>query len=131
MDLCFKIRAAGLQIYHVPAAQIVHHGGASSSEHGSSFAAVMTREALHSYMVLNHGPRSARAYRLATGVSALGRLVLLTPSLVLGDEPHRSRRKVTFSHWRSVLSWSVGRQKWAKGYFAGERRAQEPRSVGG
>ena len=131
MDLCFKILRAGFRIYHVPAAEIVHHGGASSSEQGSSFAAVMMREALHSYMVLNHGPRSARTYRLATGVSALGRLALLAPSLMLGDEPHRSRRKATFSQWRSVLSWSVGRQKWAKGYVASEPRAEGPQSLGG
>jgi hypothetical protein len=126
MDLCFKILRAGFRIYHVPTAEIVHHGGASSSEQGSSFAAVMMREALHSYMVLNHGRRSARTYRLATGVSALGRLALLAPSLMLGDEPQRPKRKATFSHWRSVLSWSVGREKWAKGYFASEPPRQDP-----
>jgi len=131
MDLCFKILRAGFRIYHVPAAEVVHHGGASSSVQGSSFASVMMREALHHYMVLNHGPRSAWTYRLATGVSALGHLALLAPTLMLGDEPHRSKHKATFSHWRSVLSWSVGRQKWAKRYFVGEPRAQEPRSLGG
>ena len=131
MDLCFKILRAGLRIYHVPAAEIIHHGGASSSAQGSSFSAIMTREALHSYMLLNHGPRAARTFRLATGVSALGRLALLAPILMLGDEPARSRRKATFSKWRSALSWSVGRQKWAKGYFESAPRAQNPSSVGG
>ena len=131
MDLCFKVLRAGFRIYHVPAAVIVHHGSGSSSEQGSSFSAVMTREALHAYMVRNHGRRSARTYRLATGLSALGRLVLLAPGLMLGDEPRRSRRKAAFSEWRSVLSWSVGREKWAKDYFTGQAPAQEPRSVGG
>lgn len=68
--------------------------------------------------------RAAWTYRLATGVSALGRLVLLAPILMLGDEPARSRRKANFSKWRSALSWSVGRQKWAKGYFESAPRAQ-------
>lgn len=56
MDLCFKSLRAGFRNYHVPTAEIAHHGGASSSEQGSSFAAIMMREGLHSYMVLDHGP---------------------------------------------------------------------------
>ena len=130
MDLCYKILREGLRIYHVPAAEIVHHGGASSSAQGSSFSAVMMREALHSYMALNHGPGSARTYRLASGVSALGRLVLLAPGLVVGDEPRRSRRKATFSHWRSVLSWSAGREKWAREYFTSAPHAEDPSGAG-
>jgi len=131
MDLCFKILRAGYRIYHVPAAKVVHHGGASSSVQGSSFAAVMMREALHAYMVLNHGRQSARTYRLASGVSALTRLLVLAPGLVVGDEQHRLVRKAAFEQYRSVLSWSCGGQKWAKRYFAPEPGAQEPSSAGG
>lgn len=131
MDLCFKILRAGLRIYHVPAAEIVHHGGASSSAQGSTFSAVMTREALHVYMVRNRGALSARTYRLASGVSALGRMALLAPLAILSGEPRRSMRKAAFSQWRSVLSWSAGREKWAEAYFTGEPRTPRASSAQG
>jgi GT2 family glycosyltransferase len=116
MDLCFKTRRAGLRIYHVPQAEIVHHGGGSSASQGSTFSAVMMREALHSYMLLNHGGHYAWAYRLATGSSSLIRLLILAPGLIWGDEQRRQARKAGFDRWWSVLSWSCGRQKWTKRY---------------
>ena len=131
MDLCFKILRAGLRIYHVPAAEIVHHGGASSSAQGSSFSAVMTQEALRAYMARNRGRLSARTYRVAMGVSASARLAVLGPLSMLGDDRHRAKRKAAFLRWRSVLSWSVGREKWAAAYFTGEPRPQKPSSVRG
>ena len=109
-------RRAGLRIYHVPTAEIVHHSGASSSSQGSTFSAVMMREALHSYMVLNHGWHYAWAYRLATGSSTLVRLLILAPGLISGDKQRRLARKAAFARWWSVLSWSCGQQKWTKRY---------------
>jgi len=106
MDLCFKIRREGLGIYHVPAAEVIHHGGASSSVQGSSFSAVTMREALHIYMAQNRGPFSAWAYRFATALCALSRMVLLAPGLVVGNERQRSVRRAVFTRWQSVLSWS-------------------------
>ena len=84
MDLCFKTLRTGFRIYHVPSAEIVHYGGASSASQGSTFSAVMIREALHVYMVLNHGRQYAKAYRLASGGSALLRLLVLAPGLISG-----------------------------------------------
>ena len=116
MDLCLKTLRAGFRIYHVPTAEIVHHSGASSSSQGSTFSAVMMREALHSYMVLNHGWHYAWAYRLATGSATLVRLLILAPGLISGDEQRRLARKAAFARWWSVLSWSCGQQKWTKRY---------------
>ena len=131
MDLCFKILRAGLRIYHVPAAVIVHHGGGSSSAQGSTYSAVMTREALRVYMARNRGALSAGSYRVASGVSALAHLALLAPLTMLSGEPRRSMRKAAFSQWRSVLSWSAGREKWAEPYFTGEPRPEGPSSAQG
>lgn len=44
---------------------------------------------------------------------------------------HRLVRKAAFEQYRSVLSWSCGRQKWTKRYAAPEPSAQEPSSAGG
>ncbi len=116
MDLRFKALRAGFRIYHVPTAEIVHHSGASSSSQGSTFSAVMMREALYSCMVLNHGRDYAWGYRLATGSSTLVRLLTLAPGLISGDEQRRLARKAAFARWWSVLSWSCGQQKWTKRY---------------
>ncbi len=116
MDLCFKVLRAGYRIYHVPAAEVVHHGGASSSTQGSTFSAVMIREALNAYMILNHGRHHARAYRLATGGSALMRLMILAPGALSSDRVRRQERKAALARWWSVLSWSCGQQKWTKRY---------------
>ena len=109
MDLCFKIRRAGLKVYYVPGAEIVHHGGASSSVQGSTFAAVMMREALTSYMLLNHGRRHAGLFRMATASSAVLRLLLLAPGLISQSRQRRRHRRAAIAESLSVLSWSIGR----------------------
>lgn len=116
MDLCFKILRAGLKIYHVPAAEIVHHGGASSSTQGSTFSAVMIREALNLYMTMNHGPRFALAYRVATGGSAFIRLMVLAVGVLITDGRRRQARKAALVRWWSILLWSCRQQKWVKRY---------------
>jgi N-acetylglucosaminyl-diphospho-decaprenol L-rhamnosyltransferase len=116
MDLCFKVLRAGLRIYHVPNAEVVHHGGASASAQGSSFSAVMTRHALHLYMLLNHGRLTALSYRLATGLYATIRLLIALPSLIVGAEAQRRLHRASWSRWWAILLWSCGQQKWTKRY---------------
>jgi len=116
MDLCSKILRAGFRIYHVPAAVVTHHGGASSSVQGSSFSAVMMCDALHSYMILNRGRLSALTYRIAAGITAAGRLLLLFPRLIISDGQRRLEHKAAFLRWWSILSWSWGGQQWTKRY---------------
>lgn len=116
VDLCFKVRRLGLSIYHVPDAEVLHHSGASSSSQGSTFSAVMMREALHLYMVMNHGRHYAWLYRLATAASAVLRLVIMAPGVLIGDRGRRVSRKAALGRWWSVLSWSFGQEKWTKRY---------------
>lgn len=116
MDLCFKVLRAGHRIYHVPTAVVVHHGGASSSTQGSSFSAVMIREALNLYMILNHGRHYSLAYRLATALSALVRLPILLLRLIGSSDGSRQARRAALGRWWSVLSWSCGQERWTKRY---------------
>ena len=116
MDLCLKIRRAGLQVYHVPHAEILHHSGASSNAQGSKFSAVMMREALHTYMRSNHGWLSAVVYRLFSGGSGVVRLMVMLPGLLLADGNRRQIIRASMSKWRSIVSWSLGLERWAKQY---------------
>ena len=131
MDLSYKLRRAGFRIYHVPGAVVVHHGGASSSVQGSTFSAVMMREALRLFLVLNRGRVSAAAYRCVTGLVTLVRLSILLPGLLVSTEPRRSRRKASFVRWWSVLSWSCGQAKWTKRYSLDELLAKEAQDAVG
>jgi GT2 family glycosyltransferase len=116
MDLCLKIHRAGLRVYFVPGAEIVHHSGASSNTQGSKFSTVMTRQALHTYMRLNHGSWSAAVYRLVTGGSGILRLLLMLPGLILARGERRRVLQTSIAKWRSILSWSIGFEGWAKQY---------------
>jgi N-acetylglucosaminyl-diphospho-decaprenol L-rhamnosyltransferase len=114
MDLCLKIRRAGLKVYYAPEAEIIHHSGACSSAQGSKFSAVMMREALHTYMRLNHGWFSAFVYRLFTGASSILRLLFMMPGFLWARGEGWRIRRASVSKWRSILSWSVGLEGWAK-----------------
>jgi GT2 family glycosyltransferase len=125
MDLCFRILKAGFRIYHVPMAEVVHHGGESSSVQGSSFSAVMMCEALYRYFILNYGRRSAWMYRSAVATCAFARLLVLLPGLVVENEQRRLTRKAAFLRWRAMLSWCCGGQKWRKRFTTPEPTPSE------
>lgn len=108
MDLCARIRKAGLHVIHVPGAVVVHHGGGSSRTQASHFGTVMMRLAVETYMRLNHGPIAALSYRALQAASALVRLVIVLPGCVLCREPERTAARVTLKKWWYVLRWAVG-----------------------
>jgi len=109
LDLSFKLSSAGYPSYLVPAAQVTHFGGGSTSKAASNFSTVMMRSSVHRFFTLNRGTVAAFAYRLTCAVSALARLLLILPLLLLGRRIVRhgfgSLRK-----WMAVLRWSLGFQ---------------------
>lgn len=115
-DLCLKVRRAGFRIYHTPSARVVHHGGASSSSHGSSFSAVMMREALHMYMLSNHGRLHAATYRLAVAAAAIARMLPQSLGVAFSKDSARSLRKAAVSTSWAILLWSLGQQQWTRQY---------------
>jgi len=106
MDLCAKARRLGLKVVHIPGAQVVHHGGGSSSKQLSRFSAVMMRQAGETYMVLNHGAMTAWIYRGLQAASAVVRLLIL---LVMLPMRPRCRGAVLMSiqKWWEVLMWAI------------------------
>jgi N-acetylglucosaminyl-diphospho-decaprenol L-rhamnosyltransferase len=117
MDLCLKIQQAGHIIYYVPDAEILHHSGASSETQGSKFSAVMMREALHTYLTRHRGGFSGFLYRAVTCSSSIVRLLFLYVTLLGTRDQRRLVAKRNISKWRSILSWSIGLERWVKPYF--------------
>lgn len=106
MDLCAKVRRLGLRVYHVPSAEVVHHGGGSSRAQVSQFSTVQMRIAVQTYMHLNHGPGAAFAYRAMQLISGLIRLALLLPRKLLPGK--RAAANESIAKWWFVLQWAVG-----------------------
>jgi GT2 family glycosyltransferase len=114
MDLCLKVRRMGLSIYHVPGAEVIHHGGTSAVKRSTKFSDVMTREALVQYMRRNHGRRAALTYRVACAVASVMRIGMLAPVALVGPYPRRDAARSRLRRACSVLSWSVGLERWAR-----------------
>jgi GT2 family glycosyltransferase len=112
LDLNYKVKAAGFANYYVGETAIIHHGGKSSSRQKiSHWATIMKYRAMVHLFRKTRGGVYAFGYRLAMGVVAIGRLVLLallTPfGNVVGD---RESLKFSLEKWKTVLKWAVGWQ---------------------
>jgi GT2 family glycosyltransferase len=86
VDLCHRLLDSGWQIYWVPRAVIVHHGGASTSQVGGKMFLELYRSKVQ-YFRKYSGFGGALAYKTVLLVATLPRL-LLTP-LVLACVPSR------------------------------------------
>jgi len=115
MDLCLKIRKRGLRILYVPDAAVFHHGGRSANQQVNKFSVVMMREALISYLVKNNGALSALFYRVLLAMSAIVRIIVLLIARATSG-PSQERNSEALRKWAIILSWCIGRERWARSY---------------
>jgi N-acetylglucosaminyl-diphospho-decaprenol L-rhamnosyltransferase len=113
MELCFNIRKLGLKILYVPLAVVFHHGGTSTQRQVSKFSVVMMKEALMAYLLKHGGIMSAYLYRFILTLSATSRIgaILLHR---LFTYAFNKKGPDSLGKWVTVLSWCVGRERWAK-----------------
>ncbi|MBN9662340.1 MAG: glycosyltransferase family 2 protein [Acidobacteria bacterium] len=105
VDLCCKIRRAGKRVCYVGGGEIIHFGGQSSKERGSTFSDVVMRESVYTLLGKFKGAGYARAYRVLILLSALLRL-----SLLVAIKPI-----TRFTSWPiSAESAGSGIRKWVK-----------------
>jgi N-acetylglucosaminyl-diphospho-decaprenol L-rhamnosyltransferase len=115
VDLCHKVAAAGYQTGYVPDAMVIHYGGQSSKQaRTSSFADVMGREAMRTFLAKRRSSVYARTYTCSIFLAAVLRLGLLgvLPPALLGT--HRAGAAASRRKWKSILSWSLGGERWAR-----------------
>jgi GT2 family glycosyltransferase len=106
IDLNYKLSRAGFASYYVGAAQIVHHGGTSSSlQPVSHWSILMKHRAMLKYYRMIGGSFYGMLYRATMGVSALVHLVLLAAVLPFGD---KEVVRLKSAKWSTVLRWAVG-----------------------
>jgi GT2 family glycosyltransferase len=107
LDLNRKVRALGLTNYYIEDAEIIHHGGKSSSRHTvSQWSTMMIQNAMLRYYSKNHSRGYATLYRAAMGASAAVRLLLLG---VMFPFMGREAFDAASSKWRTILRWAIGR----------------------
>jgi GT2 family glycosyltransferase len=116
MDLCFKLQRSGRRNYYLGDVSVVHHGGQSSGASSESqFGNVLLRESIAKFLRLRRGPAHAAAYRLAMGIVALARLMVLGLLRVLGFGRRRPAEiKGGLRKWLSILRWTVGAEAWVR-----------------
>jgi GT2 family glycosyltransferase len=112
MDLCHKVREAGLKVYYAPGAEVVHHGGGSSQTYFSKFSSAMMHESIYLFLRSNRGRLGAYAYRLSMAASALLRMTILAPGVLLGQGDTCAARRASLHKWSAILRWSAGLGKW-------------------
>ena len=117
IDLNYKLRRAGFTNYYVGETAIVHHGGGSSSRQElSQWAVVMKMNAMLLLFRATRGRAYGIAYRVAMGLVAASRLVMLAFVSLWRRALSRGRSSdVASQKWRAVLNWSIGRQEPAVG----------------
>jgi N-acetylglucosaminyl-diphospho-decaprenol L-rhamnosyltransferase len=106
IDLNYKVRKLGLSSYYVGAAEVLHHGGKSSTQQPvSQWSTIMVHRAMVRYFRKSRGPAYSVAYRFAIGCAACFRLLILAGAFVLGN---RKSVRCSASKWSHVLRWSLG-----------------------
>jgi GT2 family glycosyltransferase len=108
MDLCLRAHRLGFVNYHVPRAEVLHHGGGSSRTQVSQFSTVTMRDSTATYMRLNHGRATLLCYRFLQGLSAATRLLLVLPTWLVRRGESRMASKITLTKWWYVLKWALG-----------------------
>lgn len=106
LDLNYKVKCLGLANYYVGQAEIIHHGGRSSSrQRVSQWATIMKYKAMLRYYYKSRGRAYGSLYRVTMGLSALGRLALLGLAFPFAD---RQIIRAVSAKWSAVLKWAVG-----------------------
>jgi hypothetical protein len=106
IDLNYKVKKLGLYSYYVGEAQIVHHGGGSSSRQKvSQWSTVMIYRGMLQFFGISRGKTYGAAYRVAMGVAAIIRLILLAMMFPFGS---RQEIRWATAKWSTILKWAIG-----------------------
>jgi GT2 family glycosyltransferase len=114
VDLCFKLRRAGMKNYYVPSAVIVHHGGASSAQSEvSTFTSVMLLESRWRFFRKTKSLGYSVIYRASIlAVSVLRIPIALAFWLSKLATARETRWKGALKKWNARLRWALGLEAW-------------------
>ena len=111
LDLCYKIRQEGKEVFYDPNAIITHHGGGSTSTQKSKNSIIALRSSLYIYIKKRNGMTTASIYLFAQQIIAILRISLLSIMLLHRRSPSFSKRNTSRKKWVYILKWSFGLEK--------------------
>ncbi len=102
VDLCYRLRRAGWQLWWVPQAIVTHYGGQSTRQVARAmFLRLYQGKVL--YFRKNHGRGAAHLYKGLLLAAALTRLGL-SPLAALGGSRKRAQRLTLAGHYRELIA---------------------------
>lgn len=118
LDLCHKVKLLNKEVYYVPDAHVLHHGGTSSSKaEVSTFSVITMLESKYRYFSKFNGESYSNRFRIAIFGTSLIRILLLTLLFPLTLVIKRSNSTLkSVRKWIAKLKWAIGLEKWAKDY---------------
>jgi hypothetical protein len=115
LDLCFKVRRAGLHNYHVGDVLIMHHGGGSTKKSVSNFSNRMMRESVFRFLLKFRGRLYGDCYRAAISASAVIRLAVLAVFFPIWCARWRAHDwNAVFRKWLCIFEWGLGLKRFGQ-----------------
>jgi GT2 family glycosyltransferase len=109
LDLCYKVTRLGLKNYYVGDAEVIHHGGKSSSQNKvNQWATLMKFRSIQRFCTKTHGAFYGTTFKVAMGCVALGRVLILALLRPFGGASRKHSLDRALSKWNAVLKWSFG-----------------------
>jgi GT2 family glycosyltransferase len=111
LELNVKVKNLGLKNYYIAEARVIHHGGKSSSrQRVNQWATTMQYRAMLRFYKKTRGGLYGSMYRVAMGLAAGGRLILLGMAFPFGN---RDTIRSAVAKWSAVFQWACGRHQLA------------------
>jgi len=101
VDLCYRLKKAGWQLYWVPGAKVVHYGGQSTNQVAEEMFLQLYRGKIL-FFRKHYGRLSANLYKFVLLLATLTRLAL-TPLARLEKQPRRRQHLVLAGHYHRLL----------------------------
>ncbi len=105
VDLCYRIKKAGWQVWYLPEAEIIHYGGGSSGRIAET-AAIYDRISITKFLRKRHGILMAVVYRVMCFFIGLGMSSIFGVALIFTREREKIR-KVFFENL-AIFEWAAG-----------------------
>jgi hypothetical protein len=111
VELCYRIKEAGLKIYYLADQQILHLSGSSSSQRKEAFfSAIMNRESNCKFIELHYGRSKAQQFRTCVAIGSFIRLLVVFPisifGVIAGINQLRFSRQI-FKKYLTLFLWAV------------------------
>ena len=110
LDLSYRIRKVGYEIYCLTQYEVTHHGGKSSSHQFDGFEDLKQRESMEQFLCATRGPSYSRSYRRTMAFAACVRLILIGGLLTIPRQGERRGRLLGAAQkWWCILAWGLRR----------------------